>query len=286
MQPNEIIEVLNRPISQELLARDVTRLAYVAKDGTPRNVPIAFTWNGSHIVMCTTKNAPNSRGHPRAQAPETTAPVGETHLSVWRTVKLRLVPPARAVGQGRNRLRQRHLDWELHRTDPASTAPPKRAGRSVRPTRPPAPSQACRSGTPRCPAHPARSAPPAERRCDAVRLLCEARSLCSLRWAERVTAVRGLRGTVTVDGSMWRGLWRGGLHGACACAAGSFGGGDCVGSSEDAAEGHEELIDAVGEAVHGVRAGGSGLVPSQTWNLCSLGVREDLGQRIPGARFS
>nr|WP_285441167.1 MULTISPECIES: hypothetical protein [unclassified Streptomyces] len=43
MQPNEIIEVLNRPISQELLARNVTRLAYVAKDGTPRNVPIAFT---------------------------------------------------------------------------------------------------------------------------------------------------------------------------------------------------------------------------------------------------
>src|SRR5256714_7912394 len=26
--------------------------------GTPRNVPIAFTWNGSEIVMCTTKNAP------------------------------------------------------------------------------------------------------------------------------------------------------------------------------------------------------------------------------------
>ena len=58
MQPNEITEVLNRPISQELLARDLTRLAYVAKDGTPRNVPIAFTWNGSEIVMCTTKNAP------------------------------------------------------------------------------------------------------------------------------------------------------------------------------------------------------------------------------------
>jgi hypothetical protein len=38
MQLNEIIEGLNRPISRELLARDVTRLAYVAKDGTPRNV--------------------------------------------------------------------------------------------------------------------------------------------------------------------------------------------------------------------------------------------------------
>ncbi len=58
VQPNEVTEVLNRPISQELLARDLTRLAYVAKDGTPRNVPIAFTWNGSEIVMCTTKNAP------------------------------------------------------------------------------------------------------------------------------------------------------------------------------------------------------------------------------------
>ena len=58
MQPIEIAEVLNRTLSQELLARDVTRLAYVAKDGTPRNVPIAFTWNGSEIVMCTTKNAP------------------------------------------------------------------------------------------------------------------------------------------------------------------------------------------------------------------------------------
>jgi hypothetical protein len=30
----------------------------VAKDGTPRAIPIAFTWNGSQVVMCTTKNAP------------------------------------------------------------------------------------------------------------------------------------------------------------------------------------------------------------------------------------
>ena len=58
MQPSEIDEVLNRPISQELLARDLTRLAYVAKDGTPRTIPIGFVWNGSTIVMCTAKNAP------------------------------------------------------------------------------------------------------------------------------------------------------------------------------------------------------------------------------------
>jgi hypothetical protein len=58
VQPNEIAEILNRPLSQELLARDLTRLAYVAKDGTPRNVPMGFTWNGAEIVMCTTKIAP------------------------------------------------------------------------------------------------------------------------------------------------------------------------------------------------------------------------------------
>jgi hypothetical protein len=58
VRPKEITEVLDRPISQELLARDLTRLAYVASDGTPRCIPIAFTWNGSRIVMCTAKNAP------------------------------------------------------------------------------------------------------------------------------------------------------------------------------------------------------------------------------------
>ena len=61
VQPSEITDVLNRPISQELLARDVTRLAYVAKDGTPRSIPIGFTWNGSTIVMCTAKNAAKVR---------------------------------------------------------------------------------------------------------------------------------------------------------------------------------------------------------------------------------
>ncbi|MFI7000739.1 pyridoxamine 5'-phosphate oxidase family protein [Nocardia sp. NPDC050175] len=58
VRQNEIAEVLNRPLSQELLARDLTRLAYVAKDGTPRNIPIGFTWNGSEVVLCTSKNAP------------------------------------------------------------------------------------------------------------------------------------------------------------------------------------------------------------------------------------
>ena len=58
MQPNEITEVLNRPISQELLARDVTRLAYVAKDGTPAMSRSSSPGTAREIVMCTSKNAP------------------------------------------------------------------------------------------------------------------------------------------------------------------------------------------------------------------------------------
>jgi Pyridoxamine 5'-phosphate oxidase len=58
MTEEEMTEVLSRPASQKLLARDLTRLAYVARDGTPRSIPIAFTWTGSQIVMCTSKNAP------------------------------------------------------------------------------------------------------------------------------------------------------------------------------------------------------------------------------------
>ena len=56
--PHDVAEVLAKPMSQEMLHRDITRLAYVAKDGTPRVVPIAFTWNGTEVVICTTTNAP------------------------------------------------------------------------------------------------------------------------------------------------------------------------------------------------------------------------------------
>lgn len=57
MTPQKIAEVLDRPLSRELLARGLTRLAYVAQDGTPRAIPIGFVWNGSAVVMCTATNA-------------------------------------------------------------------------------------------------------------------------------------------------------------------------------------------------------------------------------------
>ncbi|MFJ8913200.1 pyridoxamine 5'-phosphate oxidase family protein [Amycolatopsis sp. NPDC102389] len=58
MRQNTIDEILNHPISQELLARDLARLAYTALDGTPRAIPIGIHWNGKEIVMCTPTNAP------------------------------------------------------------------------------------------------------------------------------------------------------------------------------------------------------------------------------------
>jgi hypothetical protein len=58
MQPSELAEILKHPTSEELLNRDLVRLAYVAQDGTPRVVPIGFTWNGTEVVMCTPTNAP------------------------------------------------------------------------------------------------------------------------------------------------------------------------------------------------------------------------------------
>ena len=58
MQTRDVADILKKPISQEMLNRDLVRLAYVATDGTPRVVPIGFTWNGSEVVMCTPTNAP------------------------------------------------------------------------------------------------------------------------------------------------------------------------------------------------------------------------------------
>ena len=56
--PADVAEILTKPISRQMLDRDLARLAYVAKDGTPRVVPIGFSWNGTEVVMCTSTNAP------------------------------------------------------------------------------------------------------------------------------------------------------------------------------------------------------------------------------------
>jgi nitroimidazol reductase NimA-like FMN-containing flavoprotein (pyridoxamine 5'-phosphate oxidase superfamily) len=54
MDRDDVIEVLSKPISQELLASSIpARLAYTGLDGDPRVVPVAFWWNGAQFVICT-----------------------------------------------------------------------------------------------------------------------------------------------------------------------------------------------------------------------------------------
>jgi len=68
MPTHEVDEVLGRALSQELLKRDLARMAFVAQDGTPRAIPIGIFWNGSEIVMCTAKNARKLRSLERNPA--------------------------------------------------------------------------------------------------------------------------------------------------------------------------------------------------------------------------
>jgi nitroimidazol reductase NimA-like FMN-containing flavoprotein (pyridoxamine 5'-phosphate oxidase superfamily) len=54
MTPEEIGQVLGKPIARRLLASNIpARLAYTGRDGMPRAIPIAFGYNGSTIEMWT-----------------------------------------------------------------------------------------------------------------------------------------------------------------------------------------------------------------------------------------
>jgi len=62
MKHEDVAEVLAKPISQELLGSSIpARLAYVGVDGEPRVIPIAFLWNGEHVVMATVPKSAKAR---------------------------------------------------------------------------------------------------------------------------------------------------------------------------------------------------------------------------------
>ena len=55
MNPAEVAVELDKPLAGQLLrGSPLMRLAYVARDGTPRVVPISYLWTGRRIVVCTT----------------------------------------------------------------------------------------------------------------------------------------------------------------------------------------------------------------------------------------
>lgn len=54
MSPEEIRAALEDPVAKRLLdSSNPARLAYVARDGTPRVVPVGFHWDGATFVVGT-----------------------------------------------------------------------------------------------------------------------------------------------------------------------------------------------------------------------------------------
>lgn len=59
MEPQEVRDELSVAGAQELLGSTAAaHLAYVAKDGTPRVVPVGFFWTGDEFVISTATTAP------------------------------------------------------------------------------------------------------------------------------------------------------------------------------------------------------------------------------------
>ncbi|HWL95730.1 MAG TPA: pyridoxamine 5'-phosphate oxidase family protein [Nocardioidaceae bacterium] len=58
MSPEEIRAAMEDPVAQRLLdSSNPARLAYVARDGTPRVVPVGFHWDGVTFVVGTAPRA-------------------------------------------------------------------------------------------------------------------------------------------------------------------------------------------------------------------------------------
>jgi len=54
VERDEIRRVMDDPVARRLVtSANLARLAYIALDGTPRVVPVAFHWNGESIVIGT-----------------------------------------------------------------------------------------------------------------------------------------------------------------------------------------------------------------------------------------
>jgi hypothetical protein len=59
LQREAIIDVMNDPVAQELVNAPIhARFAYSARVGSPRVIPIGYSWNGEVFVMASPVNAP------------------------------------------------------------------------------------------------------------------------------------------------------------------------------------------------------------------------------------
>jgi hypothetical protein len=59
MHRDAIVDLMNDPVARELVKAPIhARLAYSARDGSPRVIPIGYVWNGDVFVMASPVNAP------------------------------------------------------------------------------------------------------------------------------------------------------------------------------------------------------------------------------------
>jgi hypothetical protein len=81
MEPDEIRAVMDDPVARRLLeSPNPARLAYIARDGTPRVVPVGFTWNGVTLVIGT---VPGSAKVAALEAHPVVALTIDTSPPVW-----------------------------------------------------------------------------------------------------------------------------------------------------------------------------------------------------------
>jgi nitroimidazol reductase NimA-like FMN-containing flavoprotein (pyridoxamine 5'-phosphate oxidase superfamily) len=92
MNQDQLLAVLDEPLAQQLLAAPMlARLAYVAADGSPRVVPVAFFWTGGAIVVCTATTAPKVpaiTADPRVAITIDVAPPSKPSLGSRRSISL------------------------------------------------------------------------------------------------------------------------------------------------------------------------------------------------------
>jgi hypothetical protein len=81
MEPDQVRAVMEDPVARRLLASgNPARLAYIARDGTPRVVPVGFTWNGATLVIGT---VPGSAKVAALEANPAVALTIDTSAPVW-----------------------------------------------------------------------------------------------------------------------------------------------------------------------------------------------------------
>jgi Pyridoxamine 5'-phosphate oxidase len=81
VESDEIRRVMEDPVARRLLASaNPARLAYTARDGTPRVVPVAFSWTGTTVVVGT---VPGSAKVAALQADPAVALTIDTSPPAW-----------------------------------------------------------------------------------------------------------------------------------------------------------------------------------------------------------